>query len=431
MPINSVSLSNTFGQWLIATQQLIVSANNLELSTYTKPSGTLVINSTGTGLSVLNHSTTGSLGVTRDATISGNCSISKTLTAANLTINSGSYNGSIYVTRGTSTRAELYWNESVDRWQARNVSTGSLSNVVIATDVSTTTYPGIVQLLDSYNTNDINKAATAAAIYRLNQKVDAIPGGAAVDIGSNAYNQANTAYLRANSAWFLANQANTKANTGGTFSGAVTVQGTLAYNSTLTGGTGTINIGNGQITKDASGNVWIGLGASGGGSSLFVRGIAGQNRGTSIGFGGYNLYSTLSDNSNFSKMVIGGTVIELLPTGGSGNVGIGVNDPAQKLVVNGNIDAECFGIPSIGGVGKTLVQSERYFITVGGQTVYLPAAPALGNELTITIVGSFVNTVVDRNGKLIMGLAENMTIDKPNTSVTLIYTSDSYGWRLF
>jgi hypothetical protein len=46
--------------------------------------------------------------------------------------------------------------------------------------------------------------------------------------------------------------------TNGVTTPAVDTQGNLAYTGTLTGGTGVINIGSGQLYKDASGNVGIG-----------------------------------------------------------------------------------------------------------------------------------------------------------------------------
>lgn len=438
MAINSISLSNTFGQWLITTQQLVSAANTLETGTYSKTGGTLAITSSvGTGLSVTNHTALSSVAISKEASIAGNCSISRTLTAANLTINAGgtsTTNSSIFVYRGVgATQGEMRWNEPNKRWQIRNITNLAYSNVVSESQVASVDGYGITKLVDSYTTNDITIAPTAAALKRLNDVVAAIPGGQAVTDAGNASNQANTAFLRANSAWFLANQANTKANTGGTFSGAVTVQGAFTYNSTLTGSSSVINIGSGQISKDPGGNVAIGLGSSTGGGTFFVRGIPGINRGVMIGNGGYSLYGAKSDNTNFDKMVLGGTDFAFLPlgVGGTGNVGIGTLTPDQKLVVEGNIDAVSYGIPSIGATSKSVVRSERFFITGSGQTVTLPATPTLGNEVTIGICGNFADTIVARNNKLIMGLAENMTIDKANVTVTLIYTNDTYGWRLF
>jgi len=52
------------------------------------------------------------------------------------------------------------------------------------------------------------------------------------------------------------------------------------------------------------------------------------------------------------------------------------------------------------------------------------------NSLYAIGVGAFADTVVDRNGENIMGLAENMTIDKENYVVTLIYVDSTQGWRI-
>lgn len=83
----------------------------------------------------------------------------------------------------------------------------------------------------------------------------------------------------------------------------------------------------------------------------------------------------------------------------------------------------------------TYAASENDFIfcdtTGAGFTVTLPAAP--NNFQKITIVdekGTFGSNwlSVGRNGKTIMGLAEDMTIDKDNATVTLVYINND--WRL-
>jgi hypothetical protein len=43
-------------------------------------------------------------------------------------------------------------------------------------------------------------------------------------------------------------------------------------------------------------------------------------------------------------------------------------------------------------------------------------------------VGNFSSLVVARNGNNIMGLAENMTIDAPYSSVKLRYVGATNGW---
>lgn len=79
---------------------------------------------------------------------------------------------------------------------------------------------------------------------------------------------------------------------------------------------------------------------------------------------------------------------------------------------------------------KTASANEFVVVTAASQTITLPASPAPGNQVGISVVGTFVDTVVARNGSNIMSLAENMTIDVPNTTVELIYTDATRGWRI-
>jgi hypothetical protein len=44
-------------------------------------------------------------------------------------------------------------------------------------------------------------------------------------------------------------------------------------------------------------------------------------------------------------------------------------------------------------------------------------------------IANFPITIA-RNGKLIMGLAENMTVDTANASFGLAFCNDSFGWRI-
>jgi len=138
-----------------------------------------------------------------------------------------------------------------------------------------------------------------------------------------------------------------------------------------------------------------------------------------------------SDKSNWvalkSAAVVPSNVTWTLPSG-DGTSG-------QVLQTNGS---GVFGwttplgdyIITVTATGKTLANRERCTITASGQTLTLPASPSAGNEVTVTIAGTFLDTVVARNGSNIMSLAEDMTIDKADVSVTLYYVDATRGWRV-
>jgi len=80
---------------------------------------------------------------------------------------------------------------------------------------------------------------------------------------------------------------------------------------------------------------------------------------------------------------------------------------------------------------KTLVHNEFVLVDTATQTMTLPAGVA-GQSIVYIAVGNFADTVVAPNGsEKIMGLAQSMTIDKVNTTITLMYHSAAHGWRAF
>ena len=81
------------------------------------------------------------------------------------------------------------------------------------------------------------------------------------------------------------------------------------------------------------------------------------------------------------------------------------------------------------GSSKTLSNFEHCVVTASGQTITLPASPSSGWEVAIG-VGAFTNTVVARNGQNIMGLSEDMTIDRSNVTATLFFVDSTRGWRI-
>jgi hypothetical protein len=133
----------------------------------------------------------------------------------------------------------------------------------------------------------------------------------------------------------------------------VDIDGALAYTGTLTGGTSVVNIGSGQIYKDASGNV--GIGTSSPTSKLHLSGstavadLSGGIRVTNTSFtagtyagvlfetaDGLNSYVTAIRQASFGGILAFGTnsgasgtsITERMRIDSSGNVGIGVTPSA-------------------------------------------------------------------------------------------------------
>ena len=147
----------------------------------------------------------------------------------------------------------------------------------------------------------------------------------------------------------LATQAaSSVAVTGGTIDGTTvgaTTSSTgkftsLDYNTTLTGGTGVVNLGSGQFYKDASGKVLIGTSTTVG-SPIF------QVNGDAAVLNGNKLFLWNTGNSNAPYIAnAGGSAIAIYDTSSnqrviidnSGNVGIGSTAPVSKLeVVNSGV----------------------------------------------------------------------------------------------
>jgi hypothetical protein len=85
---------------------------------------------------------------------------------------------------------------------------------------------------------------------------------------------------------------------------------------------------------------------------------------------------------------------------------------------------------TVTAVSKTLVDRERCTVTASGQTITLPATPAAGAEVAVTVAGTFTDTILARNGSNIMNLAEDITIDVADVSVTVYYVDATRGWRI-
>jgi hypothetical protein len=95
-------------------------------------------------------------------------------------------------------------------------------------------------------------------------------------------------------------------------------------------------------------------------------------------------------------------------------------------------------LPGIGGSAPyelktasfTVVAHGRYRLGANGITATLPAAPGGGEPVWfVPAATGMTGLVVARNGKPIVGIAEDMTIDR-DIGFGLVFEDDTNGWRL-
>ena len=77
-------------------------------------------------------------------------------------------------------------------------------------------------------------------------------------------------------------------------------------------------------------------------------------------------------------------------------------------------------------VGIQMSQSNHYHVSGSGQTMTLPPADS-ADRLELS-VRNFTNTTVARNGNKIMGIAEDITLNVPYSSLTFEFIDSDYGW---
>jgi hypothetical protein len=123
----------------------------------------------------------------------------------------------------------------------------------------------------------------------------------------------------------------------------------------------------------------------------------------------------------------------------AGQLGIGganYGTSGQVLTSNGSGAAPSWQLPAglptmniVSGTTQAAVANNHYVLTnASTTTVTLPAGPAAGAVVWITVANGRVDNVVARNGQNINSLAENMTLDNAYAGVQLRYADATRGW---
>lgn len=173
----------------------------------------------------------------------------------------------------------------------------------------------------------------------------------------------------------------------------------IAYTGTLTGSTGILNIGSGQVYKDASGNVGIGTSSpfgkfnvSGGrsyfgaNSELFSLGVAYSPARAAVG---QCYYLGGSDSVAPDLVISNAGGIERMRIDYAGNVGIGTSSPTGKLDVAGTIKTLGYTVATL----PTGVLGARAYVTNALAPTY-GAIVVTGGAIIIPVFYNGTNWIV-------------------------------------
>jgi len=146
-----------------------------------------------------------------------------------------------------------------------------------------------------------------------------------------------------------------------------------------------------------------------------------------------NCFFTINTNT------FGNAAVERFRIGPAGEIGLsGANygTSGQVLTSNGAGAAPTWqtaggGTPTLSVTSSTsfTAAANTHYVLVGGATtVTLPASPAAGAVVWITVGNGRTDNVIARNGQNINSLAENMTIDNAYAGIQLRYADATRGW---
>lgn len=84
----------------------------------------------------------------------------------------------------------------------------------------------------------------------------------------------------------------------------------------------------------------------------------------------------------------------------------------------------------------TAMSGQQLFVDTNGGafTVTLPASPNVGDIIRFFDIRKTFDSnplTLGRNGKLIQGDAADMTVNSEGAAFDIVYSGDSYGWRIF
>lgn len=147
-------------------------------------------------------------------------------------------------------------------------------------------------------------------------------------------------------------------------------------------------------------------------------------------------YTRVSNNVTFTSPPNAGAKIKIYNLGGEKLLDISsVEDNSITIAKINSSWSGTVGAWEIASSNFTAAKNRWYMIdTSGGSiTMTLPSFAVLGDTIRfLDVAGSFNtnNLTIARNGNVIMGITQDMTVSSQNAANALVYSNATYGWRL-
>ena len=123
-----------------------------------------------------------------------------------------------------------------------------------------------------------------------------------------------------------------------------------------------------------------------------------------------------------------GTPTAPTQTAGNNSTRLSTTEFVQAAIATVNAQTATT-VSVVSGTSQTAVAGSHYVLTnVAATTVTLPASPASADTVWVTVANGLATNSFARNGKTIMGLSEDMTINHRYATVALRYVDSS--WRI-
>ena len=156
----------------------------------------------------------------------------------------------------------------------------------------------------------------------------------------------------------------------------------------------------------------------------------------------WDIYSQVGGINVVLPISGGGTNSTATPTAGGAGYGTGTahaytaaGTAGQVLTSNAGAAptwqtvTSALSVVVVSGTTQAAVANTQYVLTnVAATTVTLPASPASGDTVWVTVANSLATNVIARNAQTIMGLAEDLTINWGFSTVQLRFVNSS--WRI-